>query len=98
MQMCQLLAMYDVLRLVSDCLVDGNDCSTTVEAGLQRALSVLWLNPSVPLYRDVCGALAVHLYNSQSTAADWKVAFYLSEGHAPTLRHASCLNAVRKIR
>jgi len=59
---------------------------------------VLRLNPSVPLYRDVCGALAVHLYNSQSTKVDWIVAFYLAEGHAPTLRHSSRLNAVRKIR
>jgi len=61
-------------------------------------LSVLGLNPSVPLYRDVCGALAVHLHNSQLTEADWTVALYLAEGHAPTLRHTLCLNAVRKIR
>ena len=79
-------------------VVDGSDSGITVEAGLQRALSVLWLNPAVPLYRDVCGALAVHLYNSQSTEAAWNVAFYLSEGHAPTLRHSSCLNTVRKMR
>jgi len=79
-------------------VVACDDSSTTVEACLQRALSVLWLNPSVPLYRDVCGALAVHLYNSRSTEGVWNVAFYLSEGHAPTLRHSSCLNAVRKMR
>jgi len=78
--------------------VDCDNSDTMVEAGLQRALSVLRLNPSVPLYRDVCGALAVHLYNSQSTETDWNVAFYLAEGHAPTLRHSSLLNTVRKMR
>jgi len=89
----------DMVRFVFVFLVlDCDNSSRTVEGGLQRALSVLWLNPSVPLYRDVCGALAVHLYNSRSTEADWTVAFYLAEGHAPTLRHSSCLNAVRKMR
>lgn len=87
------------MRFVFDFVVVGCDNSeTTVEVCLQRALSVLWLNPSVPLYRDVCGALAVHLHNSQLNEADWMIAFYLAEGHAPTLRHSSCLNAVRKMR
>jgi len=70
----------------------------TVETGLQRALSVLQLNPSVPLYRDICGALAAHLYNSRSAETDWIIACYLAEGHAPTLRHSSLLNTVRKMR
>lgn len=77
---------------------DCDHSNMAVEAGLLQALSVLQLNPSVPLYRDVCGALAVHLYNSQSTEADWNVAFYLAEGHAPTLRHSSLVNTVRKMR
>jgi len=72
--------------------------NVSVEVGLQQALSVLRLNPSVPLYRDVCGALAVQQYNCQSADSDWNVAFYLAEGHAPTLRHSSLLNAVRKMR
>lgn len=99
MQMCAWIAAYcrDMCMFVY-LVVDCSDSGITVEAGLQRALSVLWLNPAVPLYRDVCGALAVHLYNSQSTEAAWNVAFYLSEGHAPTLRHSSCLNTVRKMR
>jgi len=78
--------------------VNSDNSNMVVEAGLQRALSVLRLNPSVPLYRDVCNALAVHLYNSQSTETDWNVAFYLAEGHAPTMRHSSLLNTVRKMR
>jgi len=86
---------YVLVFLAVDC---DNAASTTTEGVLQKALSVLRLNPSVPLYRDVCGALAAHLYNSQSTETDWTVALYLAESHAPTLRHSSRLNALRKMR